>query len=291
MDAITIIEPKKPEEFHVIEEIQKKAWGMQDIEVVPYRIIIAMKHAGGSVYIAKYFDKSVGFVVGFIGINKGKLFLHSHQLGVVPEFWGKNIGYFLKLKQREHAIKLNLDLIKWTFDPLLSRNAYLNFNKLGVTCKEFHTNFYGIMQDAINKGLPSDRFYVDWWIRSKRVANRLNGEKPPQIEKLLSDNLPIINKTKQRNNYRIIDDLNLNLKDKVILVEIPGDLNVIKNKSMNDAMDWRMKTRAIFQKLINEDHYIVIDFVSGLVNGERRSFYILGNQSEKEILSGNWWEK
>ena len=98
--------------------------------------------------------------------------------GVHPAYRNRGLGYSLKLAQREHVLAQGIDLITWTFDPLETRNATLNFHKLGAVCNTYLPNLYGDMRDGLNAGLPSDRFQVDWWIASERVAQRLAGQPP-----------------------------------------------------------------------------------------------------------------
>ena len=287
---LIIREPKSVEEFEKIEEIQKSAWGMKDIDVVPHRIIIAIHKAGGNVYLAFLNDEPVGFVLGFIGLKNGKLFLHSHQLGVKREYWGKGIGYQLKLKQREFALSNGINLVRWTFDPLLSRNAHLNFYKLGVINNTYLINVYGEMRDALNYGMPSDRFYVEWWVDSKRVVDRINGIKPPKAEKLLSDGVKLINDvTFEENNVPIMGEIKLNLRDKLLLLEIPYDFESVKKISLKKALDWRLKSRKIFQTYFNRG-YVAVDFLSEEIDGLKRSFYILFREEKERVLNSNWWE-
>ena len=53
-------------------------------------------------------------------------------------------------------------VVRWTFDPLLSRNAYFNLTKLGAIADRFLPNFYGEMTDTLNRGERSDRLMVRW---------------------------------------------------------------------------------------------------------------------------------
>ena len=52
--------------------------------------------------------------------------------------------------------------MRWTYDPLLSRNAHFNLTKLGAIADRFLPNFYGEMTDTLNRGERSDRLMVRW---------------------------------------------------------------------------------------------------------------------------------
>src|SRR3970282_1162763 len=101
----------------------------------------------------------------------------SHMLAVLPEYRDQKIGYRLKLAQREAVHEQAVRLITWTYDPLESRNANLNINRLGGIVRTYKRNHYGEMQDGLNAGLPSDRLLVEWWITSNRVKQRLSSER------------------------------------------------------------------------------------------------------------------
>ena len=286
-EGVIIREPREPREFEAIEEIQRDAWGMNDIDIVPYRIIIAIHEAGGFVNIAFKGSEAIGFALGFLGERNGKKYLHSHQLGVKRKYWGRGIGFKLKLAQRKWAISKGISLIKWTFDPLLARNAHLNFSKLGVINNEYHVNLYGVMRDKLNYGMESDRFYVEWWINSKHVKNRLNGVKP----ELNFDDVSelIVNSIKIKNGLPFINAFNIESKEKLVLVEIPQDIEKIKRENFQLAVDWRVKTRKIFESYFSRG-YIAVDLLEFNTGDSKRVFYALIKEEKQKILENNWWE-
>jgi predicted GNAT superfamily acetyltransferase len=107
-------------------------------------------------------DRMVGYVLGFLGRDLDGPHIHSHMLAVLPEWRSRGVGYALKLVQRAVAIEQGVPTIRWTFDPLLSKNAYFNIAKLGAVCDRFHRDFYGEMSDTLNRGDRSDRLVVRW---------------------------------------------------------------------------------------------------------------------------------
>lgn len=154
-------------EIHAVEQLQRDAWGEPDIDVVPLHMLLTPPRHGGLLLGAFDGDRLVGFVFGFLGLTAdGRLKHCSHMAGVHPDYRDQGVGYALKLAQREHVLAQGLDLVTWTFDPLETRNAQLNFHKLGAICNTYIRNLYGAMRAAINAGPPSDRFEVEWWIRS-----------------------------------------------------------------------------------------------------------------------------
>ena len=165
-------------EIRAVEQLQREVWGLPDVEVVPLHVLLTAAKNGGLLLGAFDGATLAGFVFGFPGLTPdGKLKHCSHMAGVHPAYRNRGLGYSLKLAQRQHVLAQGIDLITWTFDPLETRNASLNFHKLGAVCNTYIPNLYGEMRDGLNAGLPSDRFQVDWWIASERVAQRL--EQPP----------------------------------------------------------------------------------------------------------------
>ena len=68
--------------------------------------------------------------------------------------------------------------MEWTFDPLEIKNAHLNIARLGAIVRRYKRNFYGPSSSPLQGGLPTDRVYAEWWLRSKRVCSVLAGEQP-----------------------------------------------------------------------------------------------------------------
>ncbi|WP_278199569.1 GCN5 family acetyltransferase [Thermaerobacter marianensis] len=97
---------------------------------------------------------------------------HSDLLAVRPEVRDRGIGRRLKLAQREWALAQGLHLITWTYDPLQARNGYLNLTRLGGIARRYVREFYGVLDDELNRGLPADRLVIEWYLRSRRVVRR-----------------------------------------------------------------------------------------------------------------------
>ena len=94
---------------------------------------------------------------------------------MLPEYRNFGVGRSLKLAQRQEALARGYDLIEWTFDPLEIKNAYLNITRLGAISRRYKEDFYGPSSSPLQGGLPTDRLYAEWWLRSKRVESALSG--------------------------------------------------------------------------------------------------------------------
>jgi predicted GNAT superfamily acetyltransferase len=107
-------------------------------------------------------DALVGTSIGFVGTHPGGVHVHSHITGIDPAHQHRGIGYAMKLAQRDWALARAITEVRWTFDPLVARNAFFNLTKLGARGTTYHVNVYGEMPDATNAGDESDRVEAVW---------------------------------------------------------------------------------------------------------------------------------
>lgn len=164
------------EEFESIFEVQKTIWSYEDSDLIPMRFLAVVAKVGGHVFGAYDGPRLVGFCFAIPGIKPdGHPYLHSHMLGVLPEYRNAQIGRRLKLRQRDDALARGIALIEWTFDPLELKNAFLNIEKLGAIVRVYKENQYGTTTSPLHGGLPTDRCTAEWWINSPRVQGILGG--------------------------------------------------------------------------------------------------------------------
>jgi predicted GNAT superfamily acetyltransferase len=141
--------------------VLEATWG--DEQVVPREMLRALAESGNVPYGAFAAGELIGYVLGWAGVDAvDGLHVHSHMLATLPERRHGGVGFALKLAQRAQALDQGIEVIRWTFDPLVARNAYFNLHKLGAVVDRFARNFYGEMGDAVNRGDRSDRFFVRW---------------------------------------------------------------------------------------------------------------------------------
>jgi predicted GNAT superfamily acetyltransferase len=164
------------DEFERCVALQIEVWGYNDGDVIPRRVFVVAQRIGGQVLGAFDGDTMVGFAMSLPGYRDGRSYLHSHMLAVLPGYRNAGIGRRLKLAQRDDAILRGFGLMEWTFDPLEIKNAHLNIARLGAIVRRYQPDFYGPSTSPLQGGLPTDRLYAEWWLRSPRVASVLRGE-------------------------------------------------------------------------------------------------------------------
>ena len=274
------------DEFHTIEDIQKEAWQFSDLDIVPFATLIASQWAGGVVLVALEADKIIGFAYGFPAYEEGRVSIHSHMLAVKPEWRNLQTGFYLKLAQREWVLEKGLGEITWTFDPLQSLNAHLNFSKLGVVSERYIVNFYGEASSSpLHKGFGTDRLWVRWLLDSDRVTRRIKRKQhsrqvaltTPDIEEPGSSSVILVYRdgSAPRTN-----DFPSRLTGDHCLIEIPHDINSFKSREPEAASSWREATRAAFQAALGAG-FVVEELLRVAREPAPRWFYLLVRESAK----------
>jgi len=258
--------------FH---ELERMIWSSPDEDLIPAHVLITIAKSGGCL-LGAYADNGPAQTGGLIGaalwwlgtvnpldatLTKGKpaLRVYSHMAGVLPAYQGYGIGTMLKLEQRRLVLAQGLtDRISWTYDPLYLANSIFNLRRLGAVCNSYKPNLYGDMVDALNKGTPSDRCEVDWFLRSPRVEAAAAGT-PIQREWAGSDLrvLPSATPTTGSDFHRPLD-VDLQLDAPHIAVPAPDDIAAIRQQDSARSLAWRLYIRNIFQTAF-ACNYLLVD--------------------------------
>jgi predicted GNAT superfamily acetyltransferase len=175
-DEVIIRDLSSVEDVRAMAALLERIWA--EPRILTAELLRALATHGNLVLGAFLGDELVGAQMAFLGLEEGRPLLHSHVTGVAPEHQHRGIGFRLKLSQRDWALARDIEVVTWTFDPMISRNAYFNLCKLGALGSRFLRDFYGPMDDAFNAGERSDRLEARWELRHPRVESSLRGERP-----------------------------------------------------------------------------------------------------------------
>ncbi len=238
---LEVREAQTVDEVLLTEEIQLEAWGFSERELAPHSSLVASQHAGGLVALAWHGEEAVGFVFGFPAWRAGRAWHHSHMLAVRPAWRHSGAALLLKRFQREWVLAQGLDLVTWTFDPLLTRNARFNLGKLGAYAARYYENFYGL-RTGLYAGIPADRLLVTWELNAPRVLKRLEHIPPPPEPKGAPLNLT------EGEGVALRPRALLEPEAEWVYLEVPPDIQAVKAHDMALAHAWRMHTREAFQK-------------------------------------------
>jgi predicted GNAT superfamily acetyltransferase len=258
------------EEFGQCERLQRTVWG--NVGVSGELLAVTQKY-GGVVLGAVVGGKVVGCLYAFLARRHEALIHWSHIMAVEPAYRDQGLGFRMKLAHRQLALARGIKSICWTYDPLQSRNAALNIARLGARVEEYIPNCYGRFPSAIEKGLPSDRFVVNWRIASLAVARRLREGIRSHRFRLAS--LPRANETRLNargfaENTRIY----LRLRARRVLVEIPANTEAMRSRDLKLAWRWRIAARKIFRQYFAAGYYVE-DFLPPSSASSGKCFYLL----------------
>lgn len=247
MEETTIRECTTIEQFDRCVALQREAFGLPDLEISPRRHLIVSRQAGGWTLGAFVADRMVGFVHHLAAVRGNEIFGYSHVMAVAKDYQNKGVGARLKWAQREKALSEGRKLIKWTWDPMLARNAHFNLNRLGATVENYLDDFYGVDYGADERlGLPSDRLSAEWRIDSDRVHALAKGAQAPFAGK------------------------------RVATIAVPADWNALIKSDAERAREEQARVREEFKRAF-ADKLIC----AGLERGETESRYLLFESGER----------
>jgi predicted GNAT superfamily acetyltransferase len=158
------------EDARALNRVIVRTWGDQTLD---QEVVRALGVSGNVPWGAEADGELIGFVLGWAGVDEDGLHVHSHMLATIPDRRHAGVGTALKLAQRAQALGQGIEVMRWTFDPMVARNAWFNLGKLGVVIDRFERDFYGPMRDEINAGERSDRFTVRWDLRREPGPRRV----------------------------------------------------------------------------------------------------------------------
>lgn len=182
----------EPEELDAIVDLEIAIWGVIPRDATPMNLMRPVVQHGGVALGAFSDEQMVGMALGLPLRHNGHWILWSHMTGVHPDFQAQGIGFQLKLAQRDWALDHGFSEMRWTFDPLQRGNARFNLQVLGATADTYHIDYYGTMNDAINRNAASDRIEASWKLKSARVKALASG-KPPKLDmKRFAQGIPLL---------------------------------------------------------------------------------------------------
>jgi len=254
---ITFKQLKTLEDLNPCEDLQEAVWKFNESDIIPPRFMRVLCKHGGFAMGAFDGGRMIGFVFGVPAIHYEKPSQHSHMLAVLPEYRNHNIGYKLKLAQREEALSRNIDLITWAFDPLQSRNAHLNINKLGVIACSYDINLYGENSSSkLHSGLGTDRLLAEWWLASDKVKTIIDGNSQDTVKKPPAKGVNINGAERDEQGLPVPEEPDLSRKDDVLLLEMPDDIEKLKNSNIEVARRWRILVQKALLHYFEVGYYI-----------------------------------
>jgi predicted GNAT superfamily acetyltransferase len=225
-------------------DLQRQVWGFDQAETVPATLLHVVDYVGG--LAAGAFDEAdqlIGFVFGVSGVRDGELVHWSHMLAVREPARNLGLGRMLKEHQRAVMASRGIRRMFWSFDPLMARNAYFNFNRLGASVVEYVRDMYGTTASPLHLGLPTDRLVV--------TTPTTPGD--TDHARVAGDALPVLTPFPQRG-----DDVMAigEQRPDAILIEVPSDILDITRRSLAAARQWRLAVREHFEWALSNGYRV-----------------------------------
>jgi predicted GNAT superfamily acetyltransferase len=245
------------EEYRACVALQEATWGEGFSERVPTAILHVAQRLGG--VAAGAFDESgrlVGFVFGMTGVDEGGVVHWSDMLAVRPAERDSGLGRRLKAHQREVLLARGVTRMLWTFDPLQSRNAYLNLKKLGAVAREYVRDMYGDTDSPLHRGIGTDRLVALWLMDTERVRTRLTGgARRPSPG--LTDAAPALGVApRSGTTHARPGHERPGLDESVVSIAIPADVDELMRDDAALAAAWRQATRRVLERYLERGYEV-----------------------------------
>jgi chorismate synthase len=261
------------EELQACVALQEETWGHGFSDRVPPAILKVAQILGGVAAGAWGPDGSLdGFVFGFAGVRDGEVVHWSDMLAVRRGIRDTGLGTRLKAYQRDVLLERGIRKMFWTFDPLQSRNAYVNFSKLGIVVRDYARDMYGETDSPLHRGIGTDRFIALWLMDSERVVGRMSGNaRGPGPEGAEGVSVVLGERTAGASgDHPHPGEPRLDVDEGRVRIAIPADISAVMAASMDLAVAWREATRAALVHYLDRGYE-----VRELLRGPRTSDYLL----------------
>lgn len=227
--------------------LQEETWGRDFRDRVPGSILMVAEEIGGVASGAFEDGRLVGFVFGLTGIRDGRLVHWSDMLAVRASHRDRGLGVALKLHQRERLLALGVETVLWTFDPLESRNAYLNLRRLGAMARTYRRDLYGPPDSPLHAGIGTDRLLAEWPIESARVRRRLEGAPDDAMDDAMED-APLLNPALSGDPFPRPSSRVRAPAGPAVRVAFPRDIQRLKAEDADLAGAWRSSVREALER-------------------------------------------
>ncbi|MEW6114830.1 MAG: GNAT family N-acetyltransferase, partial [Thermodesulfobacteriota bacterium] len=217
---------------HQLVDIQRSAWGMSDLDILPPWKLFVAPQIGSKVIVTYEGDRAIAYALLSLAGDRSiseQHYLYLDMIGVHQSYQSHNLGFRIMQEAQALARSECYAYIAWTYDPLEGANASLYLKKLGAIATKYYDNYYGELSGERHRGTATDRF---WTILYPNAEPKMY--KPSQI---ISE--------ADYNSYEMFQKKAVDL----IGIEIPRDFIAIRDREPERANRIRLATRRIFQHL------------------------------------------
>jgi len=270
--------------FRRCEALQEQLRGDHASSVWSVAQLAQIHESGGlllGAWAADHPDRLLGALVDLVAEIDGYPARETVFLGIETTEHGQGIAELLRTHERAILRKLGVDLCFWDTDPLRSPDLHLALDTLGAIATGHIRNALGVLRDAANEGLATDRLRVEWWLDAPRVVAHLDqGRALSHQEMRLHEMAVLTHSSIASSGVRKLTRIDGPPTERVVLVEIPEDLDRIRYTDADLAADWRLQTRELLDDMFKRGYVGV-----GLIHQGERSFLIFESGSRRSVLA------
>lgn len=254
--GVEIRQLEQLQEMAEVETLFERIWGPGGITVPLLR---SLSVSGNYVSGAWAHDHLMEASVAFVSPDGEPRTAHLHITGVAPSAQGSGIGYALLCHQRAWALERGIGQITWTFDPLVRRNGWFATIKLGARCDVYYPDFFGYLNDPINRWDFTDRCLARWDLAGARPGeNRPADEDDPDIETRAFTVL-----TEGAAGEPVLAPVDwIEQSPEVLLCQVPSDTQALRQSEPRLAREWLAALRGTLGRAVDAG-YVITSMTSG----------------------------
>jgi predicted GNAT superfamily acetyltransferase len=267
--GVRVVELVRAAEHHAAAALFARIWRAESVDtVINAGLLTALAHADGYVVGVYRGDELVGGAVGLRGADH----LHSHLTGVDQS--GRGLGVVVKQHQRAWCLVRGIPSVRWTFDPLVARNAYFNLHRLGARAVEYLPDFYGPLDDGLNAGDATDRLYIRWDLASPAAIAAARGRDVPAPDG--PDAVTVVDRAPDEPDRPVSVDPPGD--GRPLRIAVPADIESLRGRDPELAAQWRLRVRAAMVAALSDGYRI-----AGI---SRDGFYTLRHYTDPNYPQG-----
>lgn len=232
------------------EALFERIWGPGGVNVPLLRNVSL---SGNYVAGAWAHDHLMGVSVSFVSTDPEPRSVHLYITGIAPGAQGSGIGFALMCHQRAWALDKGIEQMTWLFDPLVRRNGWFATVKLGAICDAYYPDFFGYLNDPINRWDFTDRCRARWSLISPEPGEARPADvADPDIE---SKALPVLTEG-PGGEPELAPFEWLDRAPEMLMCQVPGDVQALRQSDPKLAREWLAALRGTFARAI-EAGYVV----------------------------------
>ena len=229
------------------ESLFERVWGPGGVSVPLLRTLELTDN-----YIAGAWahEQLIGAAIGFVSASEGRRSCHLHMMGVLGPAQGTGVGFALLSHQRAWASARRVEEITWLFDPLVRRNGWFAVVKVGAKAVAYHHDFFGYLNDPVNRWDYTDRCLARWNFDSTPPHP---GE-PPEIEP--SDRALLVLADDGTGQPTLPSPSWVGDAPPVLLCQVPPDAHGLRQANPKVAREWLSALRGTLGRALEAGYEV-----------------------------------